>query len=62
MPMMVIIARVTLIMVEEIVFGPRDEKEATKGVAALWTAIDLYMIAWGALKVLPMKKKIHKES
>ena len=46
MPIMVIIARVTLIMVEEIVFGPWDEKEATKGVAALWIAIDLYMTAW----------------
>ena len=46
MPIMVIIARVTLIMVEEIVLGPRDEKEATKGVAALWIAIDLYMTAW----------------
>ena len=45
MPRKVIIARVTLIMVEESVFGPRDEKEATKGEATLRTALDLYMIA-----------------
>ena len=62
MPIMVIIARVTLSMVEESLFGPRDEKEATKGVAALRTVVDLYMTARGALKVLPMKKKIRKES
>ena len=61
MPIMVIIARVTLNMVEESVFGPRAEKEATKGVAALRTIIDLCMTARGALKVLSMKKKIVKK-
>ena len=43
------------------VVGPRDEKEATKGAAALGTLLDLYMTAWGALNILPMKKKICKE-
>ena len=45
MPRKVIITWVTLITVEESMFGPRDEKEATKGEAALRTALDLYITA-----------------
>ena len=40
--------------------GPRDEKEARKGAAALGAVLDLYMTAWGNLKILPMKKN-HNE-
>ena len=45
MPRMEIIARVTLSIVLVSVAGPRDEKEATKGAAALGTLLDLYMTA-----------------
>ena len=37
--------------------GPRDEKEAKKGVAALGAILDLYMTSGGNLKILPMEKK-----
>ena len=37
--------KVTLSIVREILGGPRDEKEATKGAAALGTVLDLYMTA-----------------
>ena len=53
--------KVTLSIVREILGGPRDEKEATKGAAALGTVLDLYMTAWGFLKILPMKKKSVKK-
>ena len=36
---------VTLSMVGEILAGPRDEKEATKGAAALRAVLVLYMTA-----------------
>ena len=37
--------------------GPRDEKEAKKGAAALGAILDLYMTSGGNLKILPMEKK-----